>query len=141
MDWLAAHALASVLDPSVRPALFDAVIGYDAHDRVALPIACTLDLDDGAERARRWQRFIERTSSSPRRRGRLFEIRFQPGPGVREELETLTAAEARSCTFVDWTIVVDQGQLTLQVAASEDKPGDIEPIVAAFGVAGSHAAS
>jgi len=117
------------------------VVANDSHDPVSLPVACTLDLDDGAEFAGRWHRFIDRTSPSPRRTRRLFEIRFQPGPGVREELEALAAAEARCCTVVDWTVVVDQGQLTLQVTAPEDKPGDIEPIVVAFDAAGSRAAS
>ncbi len=104
----------------------------DAPEPVALPVACTLDLDDGAERARRWQQLIDRASPSPHRNGRVFEIRFQPGPGVREELESLATAEARCCTFVEWTVVIDQGQPSLQVIAPLDRPGDIEAIVAAF---------
>jgi len=104
-------------------------------DRVDLPVACTLGLEDGAERMRRWKQLGERATPTGRRSGRELEVRFQPGPGVQEELEALAAAEAQCCAFVAWTVLLDGGQPVLRVTAPEDRPEDIESIASAFAVA------
>jgi hypothetical protein len=83
---------------------------------------------------RRWKQLGERATPIARRTGGELEVRFQPGPGIREELEALAAAEAQCCAFVDWTVVVDGGQPVLWVTAPEDRPGDIESIARAFSV-------
>jgi hypothetical protein len=101
-------------------------------DRVDLPVACTLGLEDGAERMRRWKQLGERATPTARRTGRELEVRFHPGPGVREELEALAAAEAECCAFVAWTVLLDGGQPVLRVTAPEDRPEDIESIARAF---------
>jgi len=105
-----------------------------SSDRGDLPVACTLGLEDGAERVLRWRQLAERSTPLGRRMGRELEVRFQPGPGVQEELETLAAAEAQCCAFVAWTVLVDGGQPVLHVTAPEDQPEDIESIASAFAV-------
>ena len=104
-------------------------------DRVDLPVACTLGLEDGAERMRRWKQLGERATPTGRRSGRELEVRFQPGPGVQEELEALAAAEAQCCAFVAWTVLLDGGQPVLRVTAPKDRPEDIESIASAFAAA------
>jgi len=106
-------------------------------DRVDPPVACTLGLEDGAERMRRWKQLGERATPTARRIGRELEVRFQPGPGVQEELEALAAAEAQCCAFVAWTVLLDGGQPVLRVTAPEDRPEDIESIASAFPLARS----
>ncbi|MDQ2751130.1 MAG: hypothetical protein ABI775_11235 [Pseudonocardiales bacterium] len=103
-------------------------------ERVDLPVACTLGLEDGPERMRRWKQLGERATPTARRTGRELEVRFQPGPGVQEELEALAAAEAKCCGFVAWTVMLDDRQPLLRVTAPEDKPENIESIASAFAV-------
>lgn len=103
-------------------------------DCADLPVACTLGLEDGAERMRRWKQLGERAVPTARRSGRELEVRFQAGPGVREELETLVAAEAQCCAFVTWTVLLGGEQSVLRVTPPEDRPGDIESIASAFAV-------
>lgn len=84
---------------------------------------------------RRWEQLFERATPAGRRMGRELEIRFQPAPGIQDELEAPPAAEAQCCPFVAWTVRVDGGQRVLHVTAPEDRPEDIESIASAFGVA------
>lgn len=109
------------------------IIGSSEHGD--LPVACTLGLEDGAERMRRWRKLVGRSAPTSRRMGHELEVRFQSGPGVQDELETLAAAEAQCCAFVAWTVLVDGSQLVLRVTAPEDQPEDIESIARAFAVA------
>jgi len=104
-------------------------------DSVDLPVACTLGLEDGTERMRRWKQLVERATPTARRTGRELEVRFQPGREVQDELEALVAAEAQCCAFVTWTVLLDGGHPVLRVTAPEDRPKDIESIVSAFAVA------
>lgn len=111
------------------------VDGNGTPDRLDLPVACSLGLDDGAERMRRWKQLGELAAPTARRSGRELEVRFQPGLGIREELEALAAAEAQCCAFVAWTVLFDDGQAVLRVTAPEHRPGDIESIARDFGLA------
>ena len=79
---------------------------------------------------RRWKQLLERATVL--RTGREREVRFQPGPGVQEELEALAAAEAQCCAFVAWTVQLDGRKPVLRVTAPEGNPEDIESIVSAF---------
>lgn len=85
---------------------------------------------------RRWKQLTERATPTARRTGRELEVRFQPWPGVREELEALAAAEAQCCAFAAWNVVLDGGQPVLRITAAADRPEDIEPIARAFAHAG-----
>lgn len=98
-----------------------------------LPLACTLGPVDGAGRSRRWRQLAaEATPVLRRTKGRL-EVRYQPGPGVLDELSALAAAEAECCSFVAWTVTEQAGDPTLVVSAPADAPDNIDPIATMFG--------
>lgn len=104
-------------------------------DRTELPLACTLGPDDGSARLRRWQHLADTANPSSRRDGHQLEVHYQPGPGVREELEALAAAEAQCCSFVAWSVTQDGDHPILRVTAEPDTPDDVAPIAALFGAA------
>lgn len=106
-----------------------------APDDLGLPVACTLGPDDGAERMRRWQQLVERASPAARRTGHQLDVGFQSGPGVREELEALAAAEQQCCAFVTLTVTTNSGQPVLRVTAPPNQPDNIEPIANLFSAA------
>jgi hypothetical protein len=98
-----------------------------------LPLACTLGATDGADRSRRWRQLAAEAPPVLRRTEGRLEVRYQPGPGVLDELRALATAEAECCSFVAWTVTEQAGQPTLVVAAPADDPDRIEPIAALFG--------
>jgi hypothetical protein len=98
-----------------------------------LPLACTLGVTDGAERSRRWRKLAaDAAPVAGRTEGRL-EVRYQPGPGVLDELLALAAAEAECCSFVAWAVTEQAGDPTLVVSAPPGEPDRIEPIALLFG--------
>jgi len=97
-----------------------------------LPLACTLGPIDGADRSRRWRQLAAEAAPVARRTEGRLEVRYQPGPGVLDELAALAAAEAECCSFVDWAVTEQAGDPTLVVSAPADQPGNIEPIAAMF---------
>ena len=97
-----------------------------------LPLACTLTPDDGATRQRRWEALAERANPTATRHDGTLEVRFQPGPGVSEELTALADAERDCCSFVDWQVAEDHGQPVLRVLSKGD-PDDVAPIAILFG--------
>jgi hypothetical protein len=98
-----------------------------------LPLACTLRATDGAERSRRWRQLAADASPVARRTEGRLEVRYQPGPGVLDELRALATAEAECCSFVAWTVTEQAGDPTLIVSAPAGTPENIEPIAALFG--------
>lgn len=107
----------------------------DSADRVDLPVACNLGPDDGPARSRRWQQLAETAKPAARRDGPQLMVRYQPGPGVQEELEALAAAEAECCSFVSWSVTRDGVAPVLLVSADPDTPDAVSPIAALFGAA------
>ncbi len=99
-----------------------------------LPAACTLGPDDGAMRIDHWQALADTATPSARRVGHQLEVRYQPGPGVREELEALAAAEAKCCSFVTWAVTQESDHPVLYVTADPRTPDDVAPIASLFGV-------
>ena len=66
-----------------------------------VPVACTLGPDDGQARLRRWQLLNESaTPSAQVVAGHTLQVRYQPGPGVQEELTDLAAAEQTCHSYV-----------------------------------------
>lgn len=100
----------------------------------ALPVACTLGPDDGRARMERWQRLAEIADPRARRTGHELVVRYQPAPGVTEELEALAAAEAECCRFVAWGVTRDGDHPVLHVTADPRTPDDVAAIAALFGV-------
>ena len=65
--------------------------------------------------------------------GPQLTVRYQPGPGVHEELVALAAAEAECCSFVNWQVTRDGTASVLLVTADTGTPDAVEPIAALFG--------
>lgn len=80
----------------------------------------------------RWQALAEQGRPSARRSGHRLEVRYQPAPGVRDELEALADAERRCCSFVAWNVSLDGQHPVLRVTADPSAPDDIAPIAALF---------
>jgi hypothetical protein len=111
-------------------------VGMDTADSASipeLPVACTLDSDDGAARMLRWQALARKGRPSTRRSGHRLEVRYLPGPGVREQLEALAAAERQCCAFVAWEVSQEGDHPVLHVTADPSSPDDVAPIAALFG--------
>jgi hypothetical protein len=94
--------------------------------------ACTLGLQEGAERMRRWRALSELGHPSARRSGHRLEVRYQLAPGVGDELEALAAAERQCCSSVGWDVRREEGQPVLYVTADPARPADVAPIAALF---------
>jgi hypothetical protein len=103
--------------------------------RSDLPLACTLGPADGAERLRRWQQLAAAAAPVARLAGHQLEVRYQPAPGVLDELRSLARAEAECCSFVSWAVTEQAGSPTLVVAAEPGAPERIMPIAELFGAA------
>jgi hypothetical protein len=110
------------------------VMGEPVH-RTELPLACTLGPGDGRERLRRWQQLAATAAPAARVTGHQLEVRYQPAPGVLEELHSLARAEAECCSFAGWAVTEQAGSPTLVVSAGPDGLERIKPIAALFGVA------
>ena len=104
-------------------------------DRVDLPLECRLGSDDGPARLRRWRELADTANPVALRDGPRLEVRYEPGPRVRAELEALAAAEAECCSFVSWRVTQDGVVPVLVVAADPDTPDAVTPIAALFGAA------
>lgn len=102
-----------------------AMEGTDSPEVVQLPIACTLGPDDGAARIQRWEALSAKGRPSARRSGHLLEVRYEPEPGLREELQALAAAERQCCSFADWKVTQEQDHVVLYVRADPARPDDI----------------
>jgi hypothetical protein len=100
-----------------------------------LPLACALGPADGAARHRRWQRLADQAAPAARLAGHQLEVRYQPGPGVLDELRSLARAESECCSFVAWAVTEQAGNPVLIVTADPDAPERIGPIAALFGTA------
>jgi hypothetical protein len=98
-----------------------------------LPLACTLEAADGADRFRRWRQLGADAAPVARRTEGRLEVRYQRGPGVLDELRALAAAESECCSFVAWAVTEQAGDPTLIVSAPADAPDNLEPIAALFG--------
>lgn len=97
-----------------------------------LPLACTLGSDDGPARMRRWQALADKGRPTARRSGHRLEVRYQPEAGVRDELQSLAAAERQCCKFVAWDVIQDAAHAVLVVTADPRRPDDIAPIADLF---------
>lgn len=91
--------------------------------------------NDVRARLRRRQRLNESETPSARVAAGTLQVRYQPGPGVQDELADLAAAEQTCCSFVSWSVTSSDGQPVLQVSAPADAPHAVGPTAAMFGAA------
>jgi hypothetical protein len=107
----------------------------DTGGRAELPLACALGSADGAERIHRWQQLAAVGVPVARLAGHQLEVRYRPGPGVLEELQSLARAEAECCAFAEWAVTDQDGNPTLLVRAGQDAGESVAAIAALFGAA------
>jgi hypothetical protein len=67
------------------------------------------------------------------RSGHRLEVRYQPEPGIREELEALAAAERECCSFAVWTVSQEEDHVILRIAAKPGRPDHVSAVAALFG--------
>ena len=58
----------------------------------------------------------------------MLVVRYQPGPDIREELETLAAVERECCSLLTWDVIQDEDHVVLRVAADPHTPEDVTSI-------------
>ena len=106
---------------------------FDSSGLAGLPMACTLTAGDGAARMRRWEALSAKGRPSATRSGHVLVVPYQPGPGIRKELEELAAVERECCSFVGWDVIQDEDHVVLRVAADPRTPHDISLLAGLFG--------
>ena len=84
------------------------------------PIACTLSRAGLATQARRWRRLAGRALVERAETADGLRLRFRDDPGVADALRRLVAVETDCCSWADWTVHNDAGQLVLTVRSAGD---------------------
>src|SRR5436190_18140175 len=85
-----------------------------------LPIACTLDANDGGERLSRWGALSAGGAPSVGREADALVVAYPAGHGVREELQVLAAAERECCSFAEWEVEQDADRVVLRIRSHPD---------------------
>jgi hypothetical protein len=83
-------------------------------------IACTLTSADLAARRGRWQRLAALAMTERDETADGLRICFRPEPGAEEELRALATAENECCSWAEWTVEAEGGQLVLAACATVD---------------------
>ena len=115
----------------------DVLEPVDLSEHDPLPLACTLQRQDGPARLLRWQRLHAQAAPFADLQDGYLEVRYRPGPGVLEELIELAAAEQECCSFVAWSVEVVEGLPVLRVTAPPGTPYAVVPSAALFTASGS----
>jgi hypothetical protein len=89
-------------------------------DGSTVPIACTLTSADLAAQRGRWERLAERALTERTETADGLRLVFRPEPGAEDELRALVAVENECCSWAEWTVEADDGQIRLAVHATGD---------------------
>jgi hypothetical protein len=99
---------------------------------VELPLACTLDADDGASRLQRWRALAEKSPPRVQRSEHELETWWRLDTHGANELETLAASERECCAFVTWSVTRRDPDTVLTITADPGRPDDLDAIMALF---------
>lgn len=91
----------------------------DAGERAILPIACTLGPVDGADRMRQWQALLTSHRVGRDRGDGYLEVRFRADDDAARQLERLVSGERDCCSFVDWSVTPQDGELRLRIRGDD----------------------
>jgi hypothetical protein len=94
--------------------------GNRSASQAQLPVACSLEADEGNERLARWRTLFDTWSPTVRRDPDQILVRVPEAPGVAAELEALAAAERACCSFARWQVVHDADGHELQIHGSAE---------------------
>jgi hypothetical protein len=93
-----------------------------------LPIACSLDAEQLAERKERWRALAEHALISAERTDEGVRQRYRGGAAIEAELRDLVALEGECCPFLDLQVERVDAETWLDVSG----PPEAAQIVAEF---------
>jgi hypothetical protein len=93
-----------------------------------LPIACSLDARQLAERTERWRALAEHALISTERKNEGVRQRYRGGAAIEEELRDLVALEAECCPFLGLQVERVGAETWLDVSG----PPEAAQVVAEF---------
>lgn len=102
-----------------------------------LPIACSLDRAQLAERGEMFTDLARAALVGKSRGADAIELRFRAQQQVRDGLQRFIELESRCCPFLQFSLDERDGELVLCVAG----PHDAEPILGLLYDAAAHATS
>jgi hypothetical protein len=85
-----------------------------------LPIACSLDASQLAERTERWRALREQSLISSERTGALARQRYRGGAAIERELRELAALEAECCPFLKLRVHRLDTEIRLEISGPPD---------------------
>ena len=88
------------------------------------PIACSLGAEDLEVRLAQIQEIGSDALLGQESVGNVHRLRFRADADVRARLESVVAAEAACCPFLDIGLESDGGELVLSIAAPPGAEGD-----------------
>jgi hypothetical protein len=80
-------------------------------------IACTLDRAQMRQRGGDIRALGRAALTSVDRGERHVVLRFRPGPGIREQVEQLVAAESECCAFLDFAITHERDATVVTIVS------------------------
>ncbi len=95
----------------------------------ASPAACSLGHSDLATRRTRWSEPCDRALFETKPTDDGVRLRFDGMPGVKEELDELTALERECCSFASWSVRIDRDQVVLDVSAGKESVGAVRQLL------------
>ena len=81
-------------------------------------VACTLGREDLSLQAERWRKLRARAGAGRIPTADGLRLEFRREAGVEEELRELIAVERECCSWADWSIDANAGQILLDVRAT-----------------------
>ena len=95
-----------------------------------LPVRLHPGPADGRDRIERWAALHDLSHPTVTRDVGRLELRYDPAPGVYDELVALAAAEQDCCGFVTWQVARDDDVPVLTVTAPAGDPTALDAITA-----------
>jgi hypothetical protein len=90
-----------------------------SESRKVIPIACTLPGEDMGDRLGEWAAVLARAERrEPTDAG--MRLQFPADPALLASVAELSAKEADCCAFFTFTVTIEHGAATLDVAAPPD---------------------
>jgi hypothetical protein len=96
-------------------------------------VACSLGPEDHSARRTRWQQIRTRALIDVFATQRGVRLIFRDDPGVEEDLRQLVSLEGECCSFADWSLRAQSGDLLLDVSADGDASAVVREMLSRTG--------
>jgi hypothetical protein len=97
-----------------------------------LPIACSLDATELPARLAAMTALGREALLDARVAGTSARLRFASMPGVRDQVDSMVAAESMCCSFLTMAVAEDADVVVLSIDAPQDAQGVLAELVDAF---------